>query len=117
MALSNGEAVGFAFDAALALVCQKLALDPVEVKAFDPQRGATASKDWRQAAHARQLAIYLVNTSGGVQQRTIAAALDLTPAAICLALKSVSDRRGDNDDSDIAKMLDELDRQITWRAA
>lgn len=113
MALSNGEAVGFAYDAALALVCAKLSLDPVAVKSFDPQRGATANSEWRRASHARQLAIYLVNTSGGVKQKALAQALDLTPAAICLALQSVGDRFGDDHDTTLARVFDELNREIT----
>lgn len=68
---------------------------PSAVRAADPQRGATASTHWQACAHARQAAIYLTHTALGLPQRALAAALGVTPAAVCLGLKSVEDRRDD----------------------
>lgn len=79
----------------LAFVCVELSLDVAFVRAADPRRGATADPAWRAAAKARQMAVYLLNTVSGVKQRHIAAAIGLTPAAVCLALQSVEDSRDD----------------------
>ena len=68
-----------------------------EADSADPQRQAhgTAAGSWYRCAHARQAAIYLTNTALAVRQRRLAELLDLTPAAVCLALKDVEDRRDD----------------------
>ncbi len=68
---------------------------PEEVWATSPQRGATADAHWRACSHARQAAIYLVNIGKGTEQVKLATLLGLTPAAVCLALKAVEDRRDD----------------------
>lgn len=57
----------------------------------------TADPAWRRASHVRQAAIYVTNTVLGLPQRRLAEALDLTPAAVCLALQAVEDRRDDPD--------------------
>jgi transcriptional regulator with XRE-family HTH domain len=83
-----------------------------EVRAASPQRGATASAHWKACAHARQAAIYLVNVGLGIEQARIAAMLGLTPAAVCLALKDVEDRR---DDGAFDRMIIVAQRALTGR--
>ena len=65
------------------------------VLAADPRAGLTADREWTACRHVAQTAIYLINTSLGIRHREIARLLGLTPAAVCLALKSVEDRRDD----------------------
>lgn len=74
--------------------------------AADPRAGATADPLWRTCRHVSQAATYLLNVGLGIRQRVLAEVLDLTPAAVCLALKAVEDRRTDPDFD-----------AILWRAA
>lgn len=94
----------------LAAICRALGLDPLAAHAQDPRAGATGSAQWRALAHARQAAIYLANVALAVTQRRLAEALGLTPAAICLALRSVEARR---DDPAFDALLDRLQAEIT----
>lgn len=80
-------------------------VDPADVHAQDPRKGATADRAWRRIAQVRQAAIYLTNTTLGVRQSRLAELLGLTPAAICLGLRSVEDRR---DDPAFAALLDRI---------
>lgn len=98
----------------LAAVCRELVLDVAAVRAADPRAGRTADPAWRAAARARQLAIYLTNISLGVQQRVLARAVGLTPAAICLGLKTIEDLR---DDPAIDALIEACARQVTGHAA
>lgn len=79
----------------LAAISPFYGVTPCQVRATSAQAGATADKHWRACAHARQAALYLTNTALGVGQKRLALALGLTPAAVCLALRSVEDRRDD----------------------
>lgn len=85
-----------------------------DVVASDPRAGKTADRTWSACARVRQAAIYLVVTKFGVPQRRLAEALDLTPAAVCLALKAVEDRR---DDPAFDAALDRAARMITGGGA
>lgn len=87
-------------------------MTPDEVFAADPRAGATADPHWRACAHVRQAAIYLTNTALGLKQRRLAEVLELTPAAVCLALKAVEDRR---DDPDFDAALRRAAKTITGR--
>jgi hypothetical protein len=78
----------------LVAVCRHQGLRPNAVKAqlarpgrpnFDPQ--------WRAAAYARQLALYLANTEHCVPQKLLAEVAGITPAAVCLALQAIEDVR------------------------
>lgn len=64
------------------------------------------------AALARQAAIYLMNTAIGIQQRRLAELLGLTPAAICLAIRDVEDRR---EDTRLDRVLDAAERLLGGR--
>lgn len=66
-----------------------------EVFAIRPQDGRTADLHWRACARVRQAATYLTNVEHGLEQRRLAEALDLTPAAVCLAIRAVEGRRDD----------------------
>ncbi len=78
-----------------------LALAPVfgvtadQVAAADPRANLNFDPTWRGCRHVAQAAIYLTNTTLGLTQRRLAEILGLTPAAVCLALKAVEDRRDD----------------------
>jgi transcriptional regulator with XRE-family HTH domain len=96
----------------LEVTARHYGVTPDQVRATSPQRGATADAHWRSCAHARQAAIYLVNVGLGVEQARIAALLVLTPAAVCLALKDVEDRR---DDEAFEAMISAAMRGFTGR--
>ncbi|MCW2317452.1 transcriptional regulator with XRE-family HTH domain [Rhodoblastus acidophilus] len=89
------ELTRWAYAGALERTARFYGVTPEQVAETSPQRGATADAHWRACSHARQAAIYLVNTGAGIGQAKIAALLGLTPAAVCLALKDVEDRRDD----------------------
>jgi hypothetical protein len=86
-------------------VAERLGVRPTDVHAQDPRRGATADPEWRRLAQVRQAAIYLTNVALGVKQSRLADALGLTPAAICLGLRSVEGRR---EDPAFDRMLEEI---------
>jgi hypothetical protein len=75
------------------VLCDHFGVTPDDVENADPRAGATADPHWRACAHVRQAAIYLTNTALGLKQRRLAEVLELTPAAVCLALRAVEDRR------------------------
>lgn len=81
----------------VAVLCDHFHVTPADVEDADPRAGATADPHWRACAHVRQAAIYLTNTALGLKQRRLAEVLALTPAAVCLALQAVEDRRDDPD--------------------
>lgn len=101
-------------DGFLSAVCRHLGLDFAAVKASDPKRGATANRTWRTESHARQLALYLANQLCGIPQAELARAAGLTPAAVCLALKAVEDRR---DDPTFDALVQAISRDVTGRAS
>lgn len=96
----------------VAVLCEHFGVTPDDVDAADPRAGATADPHWRACAHARQAAIYLTNTALGLKQRRLAEVLELTPAAVCLALRAVEDRR---DDPDLDVALRRAAKTITGR--
>lgn len=98
----------------LTAICFQLGLRVEDVRANDPRAGKTADPVWRRQAQARQLAIYLTNISTGVKQRVIARVLGLTPAAICLALKTIEDLR---DDPVFDTIIETSARTVTGRSA
>lgn len=53
----------------------------------------TLDPHWRACSHARQAAIYLTHTALSLKQKMLADVLGLTPAAICLSIRAVEDRR------------------------
>ncbi len=85
-----------------------------EVRAtLDGSEERTSNERWRACSHARQAAIYLANTSLGIEQARIADALGLTPAAVCLAIRSVETRR---DAAAVDAALNGAEFAITGRA-
>lgn len=82
------------YDLYLRAVCQHqgLMLNEVLRQLARPGR-PNIDAHWRQAAYARQLAMYLANTAHNVPQRRLADVTGLTPAAVCLALRSIEDVR------------------------
>lgn len=100
------------FGSFLVAIAPHYGVTPDEVIASDPRIGATANLHWVACAHARQAALYLTVTHFDIPQRRLAKVLGLTPAAVCLALKSVEDRR---DDPDFDAALRRAARLITGR--
>lgn len=102
------------YNAALAVICRELDLDIGAVRASDPRRGATASADWMAAATARQLAYYFIHTQLGHTQKRVAEALGLTPAAICLGIRKIEDKRQTDAglNTAIGELLDRLARDL-----
>lgn len=82
------------YDLYLRAVCQHqgLMLNEVLRQLARPGRPNIDSQ-WRAATYARQLAMYLANTAHNVPQRRLADVTGLTPAAVCLALRSIEDVR------------------------
>jgi hypothetical protein len=72
----------------------------------------SARATWRRASAIRQAAIYLTNTALGVPQFRLARALDLTAAAVCLAIRAVEDRR---DDAAFDAVLTQTEILVTGR--
>ena len=108
-ALVTASMVGF-----LAMICFRQGLDFADVCEQLGRRGeCTGDPQWRSAARARELALYLVNTIGDVPQREIARAVGLTPAAVCIALARAEGRR-DDDAIYTADML-AVTRMVTGR--
>lgn len=78
----------------LAAVCLHQGLRPREIERQLARPGKpNVDTEWRRAAYARQLALYLANTSHNVPQTLLAEAAGLTPAAVCMALKAIEDLR------------------------
>ncbi|MBP1296641.1 hypothetical protein [Bradyrhizobium elkanii] len=82
------------YDLYLRAVCrhQGLMLNEVLRQLARPGR-PNIDAQWRAAAYARQLAMYLANTLHNVPQGRLADVTGLTPAAVCLALRSIEDVR------------------------
>lgn len=108
----EAELIASTYRGFVAVLAPDLGVSVADVDAADPRSGATADPHWRACAHVRQAAIYLTNTSLGVRQRRLAEVLGLTPAAVCLALQSVEDRR---DDPELSEALRRAARIITGR--
>lgn len=86
-----------------------------DVVASDPRRGATADPKWRACRRIAQAGIYLLATAfDDISQRRLAELFDLTPAAICLALRAVEDAR---DDPAFEAAIEAAQRKMTGRAA
>lgn len=83
-----------------------------QVVAADPRANLNFDPTWRACRHVAQAALYLTNTALGIKQRRLADVLGLTPAAVCLALKAVEDRR---DDAEFDAWLTAAARLITGR--
>jgi hypothetical protein len=98
----------------LAAVCEHQGLQPAEVerqlarpvqeirRGVFVQPGACGyrilvDRDWKAAVYARQLALYLANTSDNIPQALLAQATGLTPAAVCIALRAIEDLRDHGD--------------------
>lgn len=82
------------YNVVLAMVAAMHGAELAEVQAQLARTGEpNIDKRWRQAADIRAQAIYLVNTALNVEQHFLARASGLTPAAVCLALRRIEDRR------------------------
>ncbi|OCC01818.1 hypothetical protein BA190_26770 [Labrys sp. WJW] len=100
------------YGAFLTAIAPRLGVTPTQVWAADPRRGATADKHWLACSHVRQAAIYLAHTMVGIPQRAIARTVGLTEAAVCLACRSVEQRR---DDPNFDRLLDQAAHDVTGR--
>jgi len=98
----------------VASIAVHMGVRPDDVHAQDPRLGATADPEWRRLAQVRQAAIYLTNTVVDVRQARLAHVLGLTPAAVCLGLRSVEDRR---DDPDFDALLERLTADVVCALA
>ena len=85
---------------------------PEAVAAADPRANLGFDPTWRTCRHVAQAALYLTNTSLGVRQKRLAEALGLTPAAVCLALRAVEERR---DDPEFDRLMARASKIITGR--
>lgn len=84
------------YGATLALLAGLQKQDLREVRLQFARGGEhAADKKWLAASRVRALALYLVNTALNVEQNYLARAAGITPAAVCLALRRVEDRRDD----------------------
>lgn len=95
---SGGEGVAALrqlYVAHVALVAPLYAVTAEAVLSSDPRAGLTADDGWRRARHAAQAAMYAVNVVLGYRQASVARALGLTKAGVCLAVRAVEDRRDD----------------------
>src|SRR5262249_4085359 len=82
------------YRAYLAAVCKHQGLKPRVVARHLAREGKpNCDREWRRAVYARQLALYLANTSHSVPQTLLAQAARMTPAGVCLALKAIEDLR------------------------
>jgi len=79
----------------LALVCAECGYDLAAVRGQAHYPARTSDAGWVRAADARGLAIYLTNCGIGVRQSEIAKMLEMTPAAISIAVARVEDERDD----------------------
>lgn len=70
-----------------------LALDPEAVVASRPSAKAVADPRWKDAARARRLAFYMMNTGAGYSQVEVAKAAGVTKAAVSLAVREIEEAR------------------------
>jgi hypothetical protein len=85
----------------LAAVCAHQGLNLRDVgKQLARQGRINVDPEWRRAVYARQLALYLTNTTLNVPQAWLADVVGLNRAGVCLALKAIEDLR-DNGDFDV----------------
>jgi len=91
---------------ALVVAALALGLDPVMVQASLPSAKKAANMEWRDAAGARWLAWYLLNSSFGLCQAEVARAAGVTKQAVSLALGKIEERR---DEPEFDAMLLNLD--------
>lgn len=106
--------IEFVYGGFLAQVAPFFGVTPDQVRAQNPRAATTADKAWSTVAHARQAAVYLTHTVGGVPQRAIARAIGLTEAAVCKAIQSIEDRR---DDPNLDRMIDAAAKAVAGRVA
>lgn len=77
----------------------------------DHRRGATADPHYRRLATARQATIYIINTeiaADAVRQRRLAELLGMTPAGVCLAIRSIENRRDDEEFDALIRRVERL---------
>ena len=99
------EALAALYRSQLVIAAGFYGLDPAAVLASNPRAARSSDQAWLAEAHARQMAAYVLNVIFGHAQARVARVVGVAAAAICLALKSVEDRR---DDRRIDDWLDRL---------
>lgn len=79
----------------LAAVClhQGLHVNEVKRQLKRPGRAIIEDAQWRKAAYARQLALYLANTEHNVPQVRLAAVSGTVRSTVCRALQAIEDVR------------------------
>jgi hypothetical protein len=100
-----------AYGGFVAVLCKEFGESAELVHSDDPaRRERPAAPGWQKRARIRQAALYLCNISLEVPQRRLADALGMTPAAVCLALRTIEDER---DDEDFDRALAKAAKAIT----
>ncbi len=93
----------------LALVAPEFGVTADTVRAM-PDNEKTSDKTWLACSLARRVTIYLLNTELSISQVRLATLLGQTPAAICIALRAIEDRR---DDPAFDRLLCRIAKQVT----
>jgi hypothetical protein len=97
----------------LSAVCLRMGLELDAVKRELVRKGEnTLEPHWRAASLARRRAEYLTNTEANIPQVTIARAVGLTPAAVCIACRKVEQSR---DDSTVDDLLNDVAQTVKAR--
>lgn len=82
-----------AYGGCLAAVAPRHGVDPELAPATLAGPERPSNDHWRACSRARAEALYLAHTRLGVAQNLLAAIAGVTPAAVCLAIRGVEDRR------------------------
>lgn len=107
------------WDVLVVLVAREHGLCPTIVRSQDPSKRANRSPDWVAAQQVRWEVIFLLNQVFGIGQSDIAAALNMTRAAIGPAVKGIIDRRegdelvGEPRDDVLHARLSQLEHDLT----
>jgi len=81
------------FNLVLAYCCRAAGLSHFDIVATDPHANRPRDLNWLAAIHARQVAIYVLNTESNIRCTDIAKALGVTKQAISKTLKAMEDKR------------------------
>ena len=91
---------------ALVVSSQAMGLDAGLVQTSDPALKSVASKDWLDAAQARRMAQYLLNTTLGFSQSEVAQASGVSKQAVSLAVREIEERRENDGFDDFVNQLE-----------
>lgn len=77
----------------VATICHERGLDPEKVLASDPSLRATGSREWREAADVRELAVHCVIGDLGIPAAEVAKAIGVTRAGAAAMNHRAMDKR------------------------